>query len=45
VTTPPTANIPDTGVVTWESELAAGQVREYMFSYTVKYPKEMDLNL
>ena len=44
-TTPWTANKEDVGVVTWEGPLAAGEVRTYIFSYTVKYPKEMNLNL
>jgi hypothetical protein len=45
VTTPPTANVAETGVVTWEGPLAAGEVRVYDFSYTVKYPREMRLDL
>ncbi len=44
-TTPPTTNRPDTGVVTWEGTLEAGEVRTYTFSYAVKYPKGMSLNL
>ncbi len=44
-TTPWTANIPETGVVTWEGEMAAGEVRSHTFSYTVKYPRGMNLDL
>ena len=44
-TTPWSVNKSDTGVVTWEGSLAAGEVRTYTFSYTVKYPKGMSLNL
>ena len=44
-TTPWTANVENLGVVTWEGELKAGEVRTHTFSYTVKYPKEMRLNL
>ena len=44
-TTPFTANKTDVGVVTWEGEMAAGEVGTYTFSYTVKYPKDMRLNL
>jgi len=29
----------DVGVLTWEQELAAGETREYKFSYSVQYPK------
>jgi uncharacterized protein (TIGR02231 family) len=44
-TTPWSVNKSETGVVTWEDSLAAGEVRTYTFSYTVKYPKDMILNL
>ncbi len=44
-TTPWTANKEDVGVVTWEGEMAAGEVRIHTFSYTVKYPREKRLNL
>jgi uncharacterized protein (TIGR02231 family) len=44
-TTPFTADKEDVGVVTWEGEMAAGEVRTHTFSYTVKYPKGMRLNL
>jgi uncharacterized protein (TIGR02231 family) len=44
-TTPPTTNMTDTGVVTWEETIAAGAIKEYILSYTVRYPKDMTLNL
>lgn len=44
-TTAWTANVEDLGVITWEGELAAGETRTYRISYTVKYPKGMNLNL
>ncbi len=44
-TTPWTANKEETGVITWEEEIAAGQTREYQLSYSVKYPKGWNLNL
>jgi uncharacterized protein (TIGR02231 family) len=44
-TTPWSVNKSDTGVVTWESTLAAGEVRVYTFSYTVKYSKGLNINL
>ena len=44
-TTPWTANIEDMGVVTWERELNAGQSETYQLGYTVRYPKELNLDL
>ncbi len=44
-TTPWTANIESLGVITWEEELKAGEVKEYKISYSVKYPKDANLNL
>ncbi len=44
-TTPWTANVPETGVVTWEGAMAPGEVRFHTFSYTVKYPRGMNLDL
>ena len=43
--TPPDINKPELGVVTWEQEIAAGESKTYTFGYSVKYPKEMKLNL
>jgi uncharacterized protein (TIGR02231 family) len=44
-TTPWTTRRNDLGVVTWEATLAPGEVRTHTFTYTVRYPREMDLNL
>jgi uncharacterized protein (TIGR02231 family) len=44
-TTPWSANREDLGVVTWEGTLAPGEVRVHTFSYTVKYPKDMRLDM
>jgi hypothetical protein len=44
-TTPWTTNREDIGVVTWEGALQPGEVRTHTFSYTVKYPREMRLDL
>jgi uncharacterized protein (TIGR02231 family) len=38
-TTPPTANMTDLGVVTWEEDFKPGETKEYRFSYSIKYPK------
>ncbi|MDR0864546.1 MAG: DUF4139 domain-containing protein [Candidatus Symbiothrix sp.] len=44
-TTSWTANKEDVGVITWEETLAPGETKTYQISYSVKYPKEMRLNL
>jgi TonB-dependent SusC/RagA subfamily outer membrane receptor len=44
-TTPWTANKEDVGVITWEDELAPGETKTYQIGYSVKYPKDMILNL
>lgn len=44
-TTPWTANIEETGIMTWERELAAGQSESYQLKYVVRYPKDMNINL
>lgn len=44
-TTPWTANKEDVGVVTWEGDFKPGETKTYQFSYSVKYPKDMNLNL
>lgn len=44
-TTPWTDNNAETGTVTWEEELAPGQTKVYRLSYSVKYPKDTNLNL
>ncbi|TFD96768.1 mucoidy inhibitor MuiA family protein [Dysgonomonas capnocytophagoides] len=43
--TPWTANKTEVGVVTWEEDIAAGQTKTYEIGYTVKYPKDLNLNL
>ena len=40
-----TANKEDIGVITWEEDFAPGETKTYQISYTVKYPKDMKLNL
>jgi uncharacterized protein (TIGR02231 family) len=40
-----TANKEDVGVITWEEDFEAGETKTYQISYSVKYPKEMKLNL
>ena len=44
-TTKPTFNKTETGVLSWEETLAPGETKTYQISYSVKYPKEMNLNL
>lgn len=44
-TTTWTANIEETGVVTWEEKFAPGKTKVYNISYSVKYPKNMNINL
>jgi len=35
----------ETGILTWKLELAPGQVQKIRFAYSVKYPKDKQLNL
>jgi len=35
----------DTGILTWNLELAPGESRSYRISYSVKYPKDKILNI
>lgn len=44
-TTKPTVIKEDMGVVTWEETLKPGETKVYQISYSVKYPKAMNLNL
>ena len=44
-TTTPTFNNEETGVLTWDFDLAAGESREFRISYTVRYPKDRRINL
>ena len=44
-TTTPTTNKTETGVITWEDTFQPGETKSYQISYSVKYPKGMQLNL
>lgn len=44
-TTPWTALKEELGVVTWEEDFNPGETKEYIISYSVKYPKGSNLNL
>jgi uncharacterized protein (TIGR02231 family) len=44
-TATPTANIHETGVVTWEYDRQPGETRTFKLVYAVKYPKGKKLNL
>ncbi|MCD8029866.1 MAG: DUF4139 domain-containing protein [Bacteroides sp.] len=44
-TTPWSAQNEDVGVLSWEDEFAPGEVKTYRLSYSVKYPKGLNLNL
>lgn len=44
-TTTPTVNKAELGVVTWEETLKPGETKIYKISYSIKYPKNMKLNL
>jgi len=44
-TTTPTFNKQDIGVLTWEMELNAGETKTFTVSYSVKYPKDKNINL
>ncbi|MDR2586576.1 MAG: DUF4139 domain-containing protein [Prevotellaceae bacterium] len=44
-TTPWSTNNEEVGVLTWEGELAAGETKTYQISFSVKYPKDLNLNL
>ena len=35
----------DTGILTWEVELAPGESRKFRISYSVKYPKDKAINM
>lgn len=43
-TTPWSFNVEDLGVITWEHEIKAGEIKEYFISYSIKYPKNSRLN-
>jgi uncharacterized protein (TIGR02231 family) len=40
-----TANNEEVGVISWEEDFEAGETKVYQISYSVKYPKDMNLNL
>ncbi|MCL2141289.1 MAG: DUF4139 domain-containing protein, partial [Methanimicrococcus sp.] len=44
-TTTPTFNNEDVGVVSWEFELKSGETKVFKLVYSVRYPKDMELNL
>jgi len=44
-TTTPSFNKEEVGVLTWEEEIPQGVSKTYTMSYSVKYPKGMNLNL
>ena len=45
VTPAATYNKEDIGVLTWDVELKAGETRTFTVSYSVKYPKDRNVNL
>lgn len=44
-TTTPTVNVEDLGVITWEETFQPGETKVYQISYSVKYPKGMNIGL
>ncbi|MFR9165322.1 MAG: DUF4139 domain-containing protein [Dysgonomonas sp.] len=44
-TTPPTFNNESVGVLSWEFELKPGESRVFKNAYSVKYPKDTNINL
>lgn len=44
-TTTPTINVEDLGVITWEETFQPGETKVYQISYSVKYPKNINLRL
>jgi len=44
-TTPPTVNMTELGVVTWEYDMQPGETSTFRMVYSVKYPKGRTLNL
>ncbi|MBO7541204.1 MAG: DUF4139 domain-containing protein, partial [Bacteroidales bacterium] len=44
-TTKATTSSENTGIMTWDYELGAGQSQKITLSYSVKYPKDMNLKL
>jgi uncharacterized protein (TIGR02231 family) len=44
-TTTPTFNKEETGVITWDFDLAVGESKEFKIAYSVQYPKYKKINL
>jgi uncharacterized protein (TIGR02231 family) len=44
-TTTPTFNKEETGVITWDFNLAVGESKEFKIAYSVRYPKDKKINL
>ena len=44
-TTTPTFNKEETGVLTWDFDLAVGESKEFKIAYSVKFPKGRKINL
>ncbi|GHT43452.1 membrane protein [Bacteroidia bacterium] len=43
-TTKPTFHIEETGVLSWEEELNAGETKTYTLSFSIRYPKNKTIN-
>lgn len=41
----PNINNSDTGIITWDAELKAGETKTFVITYSVKYPKDKQLSL
>lgn len=44
-TTTPDENIEKLGLITWKINLNAGETKKIILSYSIKYPKDLNLNL
>ncbi|MBO4302125.1 DUF4139 domain-containing protein [Methanosarcinaceae archaeon] len=44
-TTTPSSEDKETGIVSWDNEIAPGEEIVFRFGYSVKYPKDMDLDI
>lgn len=45
LTPAPTTNVENTGIVTWQTTLAPGETKEFVITYSAKYPKEHSVDL
>lgn len=45
LTPAPTTNVENTGIVTWQTTLAPGETKEFVITYSAKYPKERHVEL